>query len=317
MMVLDATCRKWLQDRFGKDVRFDEPMSRHTSLKVGGPADAFVTPAALEDLQTLIRWSRQAKLPFLVIGGGTNLLVKDAGIAGIVVALTKCLNQISKTGSRGGGVTVRAMAGARLHKLCAFAIAAGLKGMNFALGIPGTVGGAIMMNAGTSHGWMQDVLEEITLLAPAGETRTVAKERLDFSYRKLSLKNTNANGGPGYPIVIDGLFYLQPSDGAKLRQEADEILNRRRATQPTHLPSAGCFFKNPASGKSAGELIDLAGLKGKKIGGALISPQHANFIVNSGGASAGDMLALMETARNTVLKLFNIELEPEVKIVGR
>jgi len=316
-MALDKTAQKWLEDRFKNDVRFDEPMSRHTSLKVGGPADAFVTPATREDLQRLIQWSAEAGLPFLVIGDGTNLLVKDAGIAGLVIVLTKCLNHISTTGSRTGGVLVRAMAGARLHRLCAFAISANLKGMNFALGIPGTVGGAIMMNAGTAHGWIRDVLEEITLLTPSGETQTVSKGQLDFSYRKLSLKSSTANLAPGVPTIMDGQFFLYPSDGQQLQQEAEEILRKRRESQPTHLPSAGCFFKNPVSGKPAGELIDLAGLKGKKIGGALISSEHANFIINSGGASAGDVLALMETARTAVLKMFNIELEPEVRIVGR
>lgn len=316
-MVIDANTRKWLQNRFKDDVRFDEPMSRHTSFKVGGPADALVTPATLQDLQVLIQWTADAGLPFLVLGDGTNLLVKDTGIDGIVIVLTKCLNQISKSGGQNGGVTVRAMAGARLHKLCTFAVAANLKGMNFALGIPGTVGGAIMMNAGTSRGWMQDVLEGITILTPAGETQTLAKERLDFSYRKLSLKNGTANLTPGYPIILEGQFFLHPSDGRRLQQEAEEILKKRKASQPAHLPSAGCFFKNPDSGKPAGELIDLAGLKGKKIGGALISPRHANFIVNSGDASAGDILALTELVQTVVLKLFNIQLEPEVKIVGR
>ena len=317
MMVLDSTTRQWLQDQFKDDVRFDEPMSQHTSFKVGGPAEAFVTPAKPEDLKALIRWIGQSGLPLLVIGDGTNLLVKDTGIAGIVVVLTKCLNGISKTGVQDGGVRVRAMSGARLHKLCTFAIAAGLRGMNFALGIPGTIGGAIMMNAGTSQGWMQDVLEAITLLTPTGAPQTIAKEKLEFSYRKLSLKDETAMLARGFPIVIEGLFRLQLSDGRKLQQEAEDILKKRRASQPIHLPSAGCFFKNPASGKPAGELIDLAGLKGKKIGGALISPRHANFIVNSGGASADDILTLMDAVRSAVLKMFNIELEPEVKIVGR
>ena len=316
-MVLDRTAKKWLQKRFKDDVRFEEPMSGHTSLKVGGPAEAFVTPATLNDLQALIRWNEKAGLPFLVIGDGTNLLVKDTGIAGLVIVLTKCLNKISTTGSRDGGVTVRAMAGARLHKLCSFSMAAKLKGMNFALGIPGTVGGAIMMNAGTSHGWIENVLEKITILTPAGETRTVAREQLDFSYRKLSLKNGLLNLTAGYPIIIDGHFYLKPAYGQQLQQEAEEILKKRKANQPTHLPSAGCFFKNPVSGKPAGELIELAGLKGNKIGGALISPKHANFIINSGGASADDILALMENAQTAVLKMFNIKLEAEVKIVGR
>lgn len=316
-MVLNTTDRKWLQTRFKDDVRFDEPMSAHTSLKVGGPAEAFVTPATPGDLQALIQWCGQREIPFLVIGAGTNLLVKDAGIAGIVIVLTKCLNQIATIGRGNGRVMVRAMAGARLHKLCTFAVAANLKGMNFALGIPGTVGGAIMMNAGTSYGWIEHVLEEITILSPAGDCQSITKKQMDFSYRKFSLKNGTADFKTGHPIITDGLFALQLSDARQLQQEAEEILKKRKASQPVHLPSAGCFFRNPASGRPAGELIDRAGLKGKKIGGAQISLLHANFIINTGGACAGDMIALMESAQTAVLKMFNITLEPEVKIVGR
>jgi len=316
-MALAAGSRKWLRRRFQDDVRFDEPMSRHTTLRIGGPAEAFVAPAALKDLQDLVKWCGETGIPLLVVGAGSNLLVKDDGVAGIVAVLTRCLNRITETGRSGDGVTLKAMAGVRLQRLCAFALSAGLKGLNFALGIPGTVGGAIMMNAGTSRGRMQDVVQAVTILTPEARLRTLAKEELIFAYRRLSFGNEAGTPRAPNPVIVDGRFRLQPADGSALREEADRILQKRRATQPTRLPSAGCFFKNPPSGKPAGELLELAGLKGERIGGALVSRRHANFIVNSGGASAADMLALMEAARAAVLNKFNVELEPEVQIVGR
>lgn len=316
-MALDIDSRTWLQNHFKENVCFDEPMARHTSLRIGGPADALVTPATIDDLQTLVQWASQRRLSVLVVGDGTNLLVKDAGIDGIVIRLNRCLNQISKTVDSGGRTFVRAMAGVRLHKLCTFALAAQLKGMNFALGIPGTVGGAIMMNAGTFYGSMAGVLEEISILASDGNIQSIPKENLDFSYRQLTLKNNAIRSFAGNPIILEGLFDLQPAQEKQLQQEAEEILKKRRESQPTHLPSAGCFFKNPASDQSAGELIDRTGLKGEKIGGALVSPRHANFIINTGDASASDVLTLMETVQAAVLKRFNIKLEAEVRIVGR
>ncbi len=316
-MALDIDSRTWLQNRFKASVRFDESMARHTSLRIGGPADALVTPATLNELQTLVQWADRQQLPVLVIGDGTNLLVKDAGIDGIVIRLTQCLNQISKIVDRSDHASVRAMAGVRLHRLCTFAIASQLKGMNFALGIPGTVGGAIRMNAGTIHGSMAGVLEEISILTSDGNIQSMPKAKLDFSYRQLTFKSNAIRSAAGDPIILEGIFYLQSANEEQLQQEAEEILKKRRESQPTHLPSAGCFFKNPASGQSAGELIDRAGFKGEKIGGALISPRHANFIINAGGASASDVLALMETVQAAVLKRFNVKLEPEVRIVGR
>lgn len=317
-MTLDAEAKKWLQTRFRENVKFDEPMSRHTSLRVGGPAEAFITPLTLEDLRAIICWARQREVPCLAVGDGTNLLVKDGGIAGIIIVLSKGLNRISITDRKVDHVIVTAMAGARLHKLCTFAITHSLKGMNFALGIPGTVGGGIMMNAGTSHGWMQNVLEAITILDPEKDSlKIIEKHQLNFSYRKLSFRGACQEQFIRQPVIVDGSFCLRPFDKKKLEEDAETILASRRLSQPTNLPSAGCFFKNPGAAKTAGELIELAGLKGKKMGGAEISDKHANFIVNSGGASATDILRLMDAARNAVLKMFQIDLEPEVKIVGK
>ncbi len=315
-MALDSHSIKWLESRFGNNVKFGEPMSRHTSLRVGGPAEAFVTPETVEDLQTLVKWSWDNRLSSLVIGGGTNLLVKETGIPGIVIVLEKCLKTIDQTDAKVDGVIITAMAGAHLKTLCSYALKRGLEGMNFALGIPGTVGGGIMMNAGTFHGSMENVLESIDVLLPTGRTRSIKREDLDFTYRKLSWRPELTNGHRDQTLILGGSFCLCPSDPEKLKKAARKIVKARNKNQPVGLPSAGCFFKNPISGKTAGQLIEMAGLKGKSIGGAEISSKHANFFINRYEASADDFLALMNLTEEVVLKKFNIQLEREVKIVG-
>lgn len=173
------------------------------------------------------------------------------------------------------------------------------------------------MNAGTAHGSIKNVLDSIKILLPDGHTKIIMKENLDFEYRKLSLKNEVKEGNQGQPIIMGGCFCLHPSDPQKLKKNAEEILKARKERQPSGSPGAGCFFKNPLSGKTAGELIDLAGLKGKSIGGAEISLKHANFIINRDRASASDILAIIKLVQETVSKRFNINLEPEIKIVGQ
>ena len=315
-MALDSDSKKWLKSRFHNNVKFDEPMSKHTSLRVGGPAEAFVAPENIKALKALVTWSWQKKIPYLIIGNGTNLLVKDSGINGVVIVLTKCPKTISQTDINTDWVIVTTMAGVPMQTLCSFALGRGLEGMNFAIGIPGTVGGGIMMNAGTSYSSMESVLESINILLPTGQVRKIKKEELNFAYRKLSWNKEQIDVNRGQQIVLNGCFRLHPSDPEKLKKEAKKILETRRQRQPTSLPSAGCFFKNPALEKTAGELIEAAGLKGKSIGGAKISSKHANFIINHHKASAADFLALMELVEETVLKMFNIDLKREVKVVG-
>ena len=315
--MLDSDSKIWLESRFKNSVRFDESMSKHTSLRVGGVADAFVMPEKLEEIVELIKWSRQKDIPYLVIGDGTNLLVKDSGIRGIVIVLTKCLKSITKRGMGRDGIIVTALAGARMQALCSFAVKNSLKGMNFAIGIPGTVGGGVMMNAGTAHGSIKNVLDSIKILLTDGHTKIIMRENLNFDYRRLSLKDEVKKVNQGQPIILGACFCLHPSDPQKLKKNAEEILKARKERQPTGLPSAGCFFRNPLSGKTAGELIELAGLKGKSIGEAEISLKHANFIINRDRASAADILAIIELVQETVSKKFNINLEPEVKIVGQ
>ena len=315
-MALDADSVRWLESRFKSSVSFEEPMARHTSLRVGGPAEVFAAPESVEDLQLLINWSREKGLSYQVIGRGTNLLVKDAGIRGIVIVLTKCLRTIEEAGPQTDGVVITAMAGANLTSLCSYALKRGLKGMNFSLGIPGTVGGGIKMNAGTSHGSMDSVLRSIEVLLPSGKTRHIERKALDFAYRKLSWDPELTDGHEDQTIILNGRFSVYPADPEKLKKTAREIIKARHRKQPIGVPSAGCFFKNPATGPTAGELIEMAGLKGKSVGGAEISPKHANFFINRRSASAADLLTLIDLTEDVILKKFNIHLEREVKVVG-
>lgn len=315
-MLLDRDSRNRLKNLFGSRVEFEEPMSRHTYLRVGGPAEAFIAPESVEQLTEIISWSRDNGIPYIVIGDGSNLLVKDNGIPGIVIVLTKCLNKISCSGKDKEDVSVTAMAGVRTQTLCRFAIEEGLSGMNFALGIPGTVGGAIMMNAGTSSGSISDVLGSVNVMLSSGAISKIKRDEMAFSYRELSWNKNLTDRREGEPIIIEGCFTLCLSDKALLKKEAGIILKKRRESQPSGMPSAGCFFKNPPSGRTAGQLIDMAGLKGTVTGGAEISVKHANFIVNKGTASASDILELMQLVQDKVFERFNINLKPEVKIVG-
>ncbi len=315
-MVLNSKLKKWLEKNFQERVKFDEPMAKHTSLNVGGPADAFVTTENKKELAELIHWAGQNSLNWFVIGSGTNLLVSDSGIRGIVIVLTKELEEVTEKSENDKIYLLKAAAGLKMQSFCRLAIEKGAEGMNFAIGIPGTIGGAIAMNAGTSLGSIEDVIETVTFLLPDKAVVELEKDKLDFRYRELSLKNSVFNNIKRLPVIIEGCFSLTKGSRETIKKEAEQILKARRTKQPTSLPNAGCFFKNPASKEPAGKLIELAGLKGSQVGGAQISEKHANFFVNTGNASAKDFLILMETVKKTVFERFNIKLEPEVKIAG-
>ncbi len=316
-MTLYPRQKKWLTGLLGPRVKFDEPMKRHTSFRVGGNAEAVVIPSNIPELVNLLSFSRENGLPYTVIGAGTNLLVKDEGIRGLVIVVTKAMGTIERDPNSGDDVIVNAMAGASLRSLCRYAADSGLGGINFATGIPGTVGGAIHMNAGTATGEMGDILTEITVLSPDGEIRKFPNERLAFTYRKMHWPDECMDKDASLqPIIINACFRFFPGDPVAIKAEADELWQDRKRKQPMSLPSAGCIFKNPSRETPAGMLIEKAGLKGTQTGGARISSRHANFIVNGGDASAADILRLMEIVRDTVFKKFNIRLEPEVQIVG-
>jgi UDP-N-acetylmuramate dehydrogenase len=307
---------QWLRQTFGNYVRFNEPMSRHTSFRAGGPAEAFVFCRNLPMMADLLKWATEKGTPCRIIGSGTNLLVNDEGIPGITAVLDGPLRDIRIEEEKGDTVIVRVMAGARMSSLCRFAIKNRLEGMTFALGIPGTAGGGIIMNAGTAYGAVSDVLESVTFLRPGGRIEQVARDHLNFSYRSFIWKgHDGVNGEP--PVILAGRFRLKKSDSSPdaLKMEARRIIKARHAKQPIGFPSAGCFFKNPP-GKSAGWLIDQAGLKGVRIGGAEVSECHANFIINREKAASADILALAGLVKETVFKKFGVCLEPEVRIIG-
>lgn len=314
--MLDMADRKWLSDRFGNCIRFDEPMSRYTSLGVGGPAEALVSPRSREDVLAVITGARERKIPYLVVGGGTNLLVADQGVSGIVMTLAGGLRRLEDIGALENEVHVYAGAGVATKALCRYCLSKGYGGMNFALGIPGTVGGAIRVNAGTAQGWMSDRLLYLELVYPMGTPEKVYKNQLVGEYRSLTWGRAAGVEERYPPVILGGAFSFEPTRPGILRREARRLLKRRAAGQPMNRRSAGCFFKNPSAETSAGRLIDQAGLKGSRRGGAVVSGKHANFILNTGQATAADFFGLMETVQETVLRKFGIMLEPEVQIIG-
>lgn len=315
-MPLDDREKRRLTEILGKGVAFDVSMAGHTYFRVGGPADALAAPAGRQQLADLVRWTVENALPYWIIGDGTNLLVRDGGLWGIAIVLSKGFDRIRRGETIDDGIRITAMAGTRLQALCRFAADRGLAGMNFAAGIPGTMGGAWIMNAGTALGAMGDVTEEITVMGSDGDLERVTGDRLSFGYRRVRWPGLENAEPHRRPIIVDGCIRLKPGDPETLRTEMRRLVKRRRQTQPVAAFSAGCFFRNPPSGKSAGELIELAGLKGRNVGGAAVSEKHANFIVNTGGATAEEILHLGRVVREAVEKKFAVKLEPEVQIVG-
>jgi UDP-N-acetylmuramate dehydrogenase len=282
-------------------VRLHEPMSRHTSFRIGGPADAYVEPEDIESLQHLMARARKSKIPVFVLGG-TNLLVRDGGIPGIVVRLAK-LDRIRELD---GGV-LYAEAGAGMPRVLKYAMQRGLTGLEFAAGIPGTVGGSVVMNAGTQWGDMKDVVRKIRMVTSAGEILDLTSDEAGFDYRRSRLPKG---------IVVGAWLGLRPGNKARIESIVKQWLHRRKETQPVEMPNAGCVFKNPG-GEPAGRLIEHLGLKGAYKGGAQVSTKHANFIVNRGRATAGDVLELIRLIGKTVEEKAGVTLELEVKIVGR
>lgn len=292
------------------EVLLNEPMSNHTSYKIGGPADALVAPADLDDLLALLRTMRERNLPFAILGGGTNLLVRDGGYRGVVVSLRRLdAIKITREYRSVGGVylVITAEAGASLARLLNFAVEHDLTGLEFAAGIPGTVGGAVCMNAGTAQGEISDVIDAVTLLTPEGGVTLRRRDEMGFGYR-------TSNVPPGN-VILDVKIILRRGEREHIRERIKELQDTRKERQPWGQLNAGSVFKNPLD-EAAGKLIELAGLKGLSVGRAQVSEKHANFIVNLGGAKAADVLALMKIIRERVLETHKVRLEPEIKILG-
>lgn len=287
---------------------WDCPMSTYSTLKVGGPAEALIVAEKPDELLGLIRWLEKNRISWQIIGRGSNILVPDEGLPGVVIILGKGFSEIEPIYSGVDRMLVRAGAGGSLAKLVSFCKTVGLTGLEFTVGIPGSVGGAIMMNAG-AYGWeIGNLVNSIEIITPAGLVQELTKDKLQFSYRQLA--------GIDRSIISSCTFNLVRESKKTVAAQCREYADRRRRQQPQGVASVGSFFKNPP-GQAAGRLIEQAGLKGRKIGGAMISLQHANFIINTGSAAARDFFELMQEVQVKVFERFGIMLEPEVQILGK
>jgi UDP-N-acetylmuramate dehydrogenase len=307
-MIAEQELRTKLRQFWAGEIRWRAPLAEFTTLRVGGPAQALVMPAEADEIVRLINGCRGADIPWCVVGGGSNLLVADAGFAGLAIVLGRGYAGIRITGRDDAGRTlVEVEAGCRLAKLLTWCRDQGLAGLEFAVGIPGTVGGAIVMNAGAWGREIKDVLVSLTWLAGAGAV--VGKERaaIAFAYRSWH--------GPADAVILAATFAFAPGDGVEIGRICREHAEARRVKQPTAPGLAGSFFKNPG-GAAAGRLIEEAGLKGARVGGAEVSTVHANFIVNTGNATAADIIALMKLVRDRVRDVHGVRLEPEVRLLG-
>jgi UDP-N-acetylmuramate dehydrogenase len=287
-----------------QDVRVNEPLSRHTTWKVGGPADLLIYPRNKEELEQAMQVVYRHQIPWRVIGRGSNLLVRDGGIRGVVFKLDEGFNELKVDGTRvtaGGGYSTILLATMTSRQ--------GLTGLEFAAGIPGNVGGAVYMNAGAHGSDISKVLHSATVLLETGEWVTLSNEEMEFRYR-TSVLQTKLKG-----IVTEASFTLEYGERDEIMSRLTSYKDRRRKTQPLQYPCAGSVFRNPP-GDYAGRLIQEAGLKGFRIGDAEVSTTHANFIINRGNATAKNVLQLIEHIIQTIDEKYNIRLEPEVQVVG-
>lgn len=290
-----------LRARLGVRARLDEPLARHTTMRVGGPADLLVVAHDAAELAALVRFAREGAVPYVVLGRGSDLVVGDLGIRGLAIL---CRAE----GHRIEGELLVAEAGLPLARAATLAQRAGLAGLEFGLAIPGTVGGAVWANAGAHGVDVASVLESATILRADGTERAETAEDLELTYRDSRLKR-------GSDLVLAATFHLAPESPAVIKERLDDIRRWRREHQPIGLPSAGSVFRNPP-GDSAGRLIEACGLKTRRVGGAAISAKHANFIVNDLGATAADVRHLAEEARSAVAARFGVELVYEVQFMG-
>lgn len=282
-------------------VSFNAPLKDYTSFRIGGPADVLVEPADADDVARLVRQTKAQKLPLFVVGG-TNLLIRDKGIRGVVVHLGKLRAIREETGA-----VLYAEGGVGMPTLIGYAIRHSLAGLEWAAGIPGTVAGCVVMNAGTRLGEMKDSVKAVRLVNRKGEIIDIPASEIPFAYRRATLP---------VGIVVGVWVQLKAGVRAEVEKVVKDYLHYRRDTQPLTMPSAGCVFKNPSK-DSAGRVIDLAGLKGAQVGDAQVSDKHANFIVNQGQASARDVLALIRKVRAAVARRTGVKLELELKVVGQ
>jgi len=299
---MERDYRKWASGLIKGRVLFDAPMRQFTSMQVGGPADSLLFPRDVDELKKVVRYARRKKIPLLILGRGTNLVVRDKGVRGWVISLTQGMKKIQKDGE-----AVEAEAGLSLQRMVQFSIRKGLTGLEPFFGIPGTVGGGLAMNAGAWGAELKDVLLSVTLMKGDGEIMERSRSMLRFSYRGLAI--------PSSWIILKGRFKLKVGKKEEIHARVKSYSEMRKKRQPLDYPSAGSIFKNPKEGP-AGKWIEEAGLKGFRIGRAMISERHANFIINLGKAKAEEVVHLMEFVEKKVYEDKGISLEREVKVVG-
>ena len=280
-----------------------EPMSRHTTFRIGGPAELFLVPKSTEEIAGIFKICREEGIPWFVLGNGSNLLVSDKGYQGVVIQLYKGFGEVKVQGCQ-----ITAQAGALLSRIAAAAREESLTGFEFAGGIPGTLGGAVVMNAGAYGGEMKDVIKEVTVLTREGEIRTLQAEELAMGYRTSTIKEA------GY-IVLSAVLSLEKGDKEQIKARMQELAGMRSSKQPLQYPSAGSTFKRP-EGYFAGKLIMDSGLRGYQVGGAQVSEKHCGFVINTGNATARDVRNLMADVQRIVEEKYGVKLEPEVKFLG-
>ena len=276
----------------------DEPMSRHTTFRTGGPADIYIEPSCAEELKQVLEICREENLTYTIIGNGSNLLVGDKGYRGVLISFGKPFGQVAVEGTQ-----VRAGAGALLSVVAKQALS-----FEFAAGIPGTIGGAVVMNAGAYGGELCQVLKETTVLTPEGEVKTLSLPELELGYRTSCVQKM------GY-IVLEAVLELQPGNAEEIRAVMDELASKRKEKQPLEYPSAGSTFKRP-TGHFAGRLIQDAGLRGFTVGGAQVSEKHCGFVINRDHATSADILSLCRQVQEKVKEQSGVDLELEVKLLG-
>ncbi len=280
-----------------------EPMCKHTTFRIGGPADYLLQPQSIEEVQKAVDVCNQRQVPWFIMGNGSTLLVSDQGYHGVIIQLYRNMARVTVD-----GCSITAQAGASLAALSKKAMEASLTGFAFAGGIPGTLGGAVAMNAGAYGGEMKDVLESVTVMEPSGQVKNLQADQLEMGYRASVVKRK------GY-IVLEAALRLRPGDKEEIRREMQDLTQKRTSKQPLEYPSAGSAFKRP-EGYFAGKLIMDAGLKGYRVGDAQVSEKHCGFVINRGHATAADVAALMRHVQTEVKRQFQVELEPEVKFLG-
>ena len=284
------------------EYRFEEPLSKHTSFKIGGAAEVMVFPKTADELAAVLKATESLNCEPLILGAGTNILAPDAGVRGLVICLKDALDGIEQLSE----TTIRVMAGVTMTRAAVYAANLGLSGLEFAHGIPGTVGGGVYMNAGAYGGEICQVCSQVAVMDKTGNVTVLSNEDMAFSYRHSRLEEQNG-------IVVYADFQLTPASPDAIKGKMQELMNKRKTSQPLDMPSAGSAFKRPVGGYAAA-LIDQEGLKGFQIGGAQVSTKHAGFVVNAGGASAKDVICLLNQVSDKVYKSTGIRLEPEVRI---